>query len=140
MPLWHSCIHPHQCCSSAPKPFCDPLWKFPGKGPWFCMFKDHLCTCSHSGVFRTLDSLLRCRGSSGLLLLPLPQECWQAGILLHTAATLAMRNSSEEPVGLLDLSPLLGSGTSTLPSPHHQRSRAPWRGGSGAPSRALTGT
>lgn len=33
------------------------------------MYKDHLCTCSQSGMFRTLDSLLTCSGFSGLLLL-----------------------------------------------------------------------
>lgn len=109
-------MHPHQCCSSATKPFCHPLWKFPGKGPWLCMYKDDLCMCSQSGMFRTLDSLLTCSSSSGLLLLPLP-----SGMLAgrHPAAHCFHFGCEE----LTSRCPRPEGGTSTLPTPRHQRSR-----------------
>lgn len=84
------------------------------------MYKDHLCTCSQSGIFRTLNSLLMCSGFSGLLLLPLP-----SGMLAgRDPAAYCCHFGYEE---LTSRSPRLVGGTSTLPTSCHQRSRDLWR-------------
>lgn len=111
-----SCIHPHQCCSSATKPFFGPLWKFPGKGPWLCMYKDHVCTCRQSGMFRTLESLLTCSGFSGLLLLPLP-----SGMLAGTDPAASCCHFSYEEITRRSPRPV--GITSALPTPAHEKSR-----------------
>lgn len=100
-----------------PKPFCHPFWKIPGKRPWFCMYKDHLWTCSQSGLIGT--------------------HCSHAVASLDPAAATPIRNGGryrscctllhfgyEE---LTSRSPRPGGGTSTPPTPHHQRSRDLWR-------------
>lgn len=101
------------------------------------MYKGHLCTCSQSGMFRTLDSLLTCSGFSGLLLLPLP-----SGMLAGTDPAACCYHLGYEE--LTSRTPRLVGGTSTLPIPRHQRSRDLWspgsRAGNGSPSRAVTGT
>lgn len=100
------------------------------------MYKGHLCTCSQSGMFRTLDSLLTCSGFSGPLLLPLP-----SGMPAGTDPAACCYHLGYEE--LTSRTPRLVGGTSTLPTPR-QRSRDLWspgsRAGNASPSRAVTGT